>query len=103
MSPLQTNTARLPPALRALALGLLVETAMPLPNRSPGAGKVLPGQGDRGPGFEADLWRALRCKCGELRALVLRADDPGQAAAYVLNYLPKHFEGVCERAPAPAG
>jgi hypothetical protein len=49
------------------------------------------------------LWRALRCKCGELRALVLRADDPGEAAAYVLNYLPKHFEGVCERAPAPAG
>jgi hypothetical protein len=26
----------------------------------------------------------------------LRADDPGEAAAYVLRYLPKHFEYVCE-------
>jgi hypothetical protein len=35
-------------------------------------------------------------KCGELSALVLRADDPGQAAAYVLRYLPKHLEDVFE-------
>jgi hypothetical protein len=27
---------------------------------------------------------------------VLRADDPGEAAAYVLGYLPKHFDYVFE-------
>ena len=100
MCPLQPNTALLPPALRALALGLLVETALPLPTRSPGGGTFLPRPGGGGAVGKADLWRALRCKCGELLALVQRADDPGAAAAYVLGYLPKLFEHVAERAPA---
>jgi hypothetical protein len=42
------------------------------------------------------LRQALRAKCGELSALVLRASDPGEAAGYVLDYLPKHFEYVFE-------
>jgi hypothetical protein len=45
---------------------------------------------------EAQLWQLLRSKCGELSSLVLRADDPGEAAAYVLGYLPKHLEYVFE-------
>jgi hypothetical protein len=98
--PLQPNAALLPPALRALALGLLVETALPLPTRSPGGGTFLPRPGGGGAVGKADLWRTLRCKCGELLALVQRADDPGAAAAYVLDYLPKHFEHVLERAAA---
>jgi hypothetical protein len=44
------------------------------------------------------LWQATRCKCGELSALVLRADDPEEAAAFVLGYLPKHFKYVLEPA-----
>jgi hypothetical protein len=109
MDPLQSNTGLLPPTLRALALGLLVETVVPLLNRSPEEGPVPPGKGDRGADGEAELWQALRCKCGELSALVLRADDPGEAAAYVLDYLPKHFEYVFEllcgpkRRPVPGG
>ncbi len=98
MAPLQPNTALLPPALRALALGLLVETALPLPHRWPGGGTMLPGQGGGATAGGADLWRALRRKCGELRALVLQADDPAAAAAYVLDYLPKHLEDLFERA-----
>jgi hypothetical protein len=43
------------------------------------------------------LWQALRFKCGELSALVLRADDPAEAAGYVLGYLPKHFDYVFEQ------
>jgi hypothetical protein len=46
------------------------------------------------------LWQALRRKCGELRGLVLQAGDPAEAAAYVLDYLPSHFEDVFERATA---
>jgi hypothetical protein len=46
---------------------------------------------------EGPLWQALRSKCGEISALVLRAEDPGEAAAYVLGYLPKHFEYVFEQ------
>jgi hypothetical protein len=46
---------------------------------------------------EGPLWQALRSKCGEISALVLRAEDPGDAAAYVLGYLPKHFEYVFEQ------
>ena len=34
MDPLQPNTALLPPALRALALGLLIEAVVPLLNKS---------------------------------------------------------------------
>jgi hypothetical protein len=47
------------------------------------------------------LWQTLRCKCAELSALVLRADDPGEAAAYVLGYLPKHFDYVFEQLGGP--
>ena len=100
MAPLQPNTALLPPALRALALGLLVETALPLPHGAPGGGTVLPGPGGGAAAGQAPLWRALRRKCGELLALVLRADDPAEAAAYVLGYLPKHLAHAGERAPA---
>jgi len=100
MAPLQPNTARLPPALRALALGLLVETALPLPHRPTGGGMVPPGPGGGAPAARADVWRALRRKCGEFRALVLQADDPAEAAPYVLDYLPNHLEDVCERAAA---
>jgi hypothetical protein len=56
-------------------------------------------QGDAG--GEGPLWQALRAKCGEISALVLRADDPGEAAAYVLGYLPKHFEYVFEQLFGP--
>jgi hypothetical protein len=101
MSALQVNTSLLPPALRALALGLLVETPVPLPNRPRGGGPMLLGQGEGGPGGKADWWRAVRRKCGELSALVLRADDPAEAAEYVLGYLPKHLEHVFERAAVP--
>ena len=89
MESFQPNTGTLPPALRALALGLLVETVVPLLNNAHDESPVSPG-----PSEKAELWQALRCKCGELSALVLRADDPGEAAAYVLGYLPKHLEYV---------
>ncbi len=100
MAPLQPNTALLPPALRALALGLLVETALPSPHRWPGGGTMLPGQGGGATAGKADLWRALRRKCGEVRALVLQADEPAEAAAYVLDSLPKHLDDVLERTTA---
>src|SRR5438874_5021096 len=96
MDPVQSNTGLLPPALRALALGLLVETVVPLLNKPGEESPVRPGDGETGANGKAELWRALRCKCGELSALVLRADDPGDAATYVLAYLPKHFEYVFE-------
>jgi hypothetical protein len=91
MNPFQPNTGTLPPALRALALGLLVETVGPLLNDSHEDSPLPPGQGEM-----AEFWQTLRCKCGELSALVLRADDPRVAATYVLDYLPRHFEYVFE-------
>ena len=97
MDPLQPNTAPLPPALRALALGLLIENGISLLNRSREESPASPGQGERGANGEGELWQALRCKCGELSALVLRAHDPGEAATYVLGYLPKQFEHVFEQ------
>ncbi len=108
MGPSNSNTDLLPPALRALALGLLVETVVPVRNKSRAEGPVSPGRGERGPGGNAELCHALRCKCGELSALVLRADDPGEAAAYVLGYLPKHFEYMldllyCQKARRASG
>jgi hypothetical protein len=39
-----------------------------------------------------ELWQALRYKCGELLALVVRADDPKEAAEHVLDYLPKYLD-----------
>jgi hypothetical protein len=96
MDPLQPNTGLLPPALRALALGLLVETVVPWLNKS-WEGRFVPrAQGEGGVEGEGELWEALRSKCGELSALVLRASDPGEAAEYVLGYLPKHFDYVFE-------
>ena len=84
----QPNTALLSPPLRALALSLLIETGVPSLNRSHTESAEPPGQWE--------LWQALRCKCGELSALVLRADDPGEAIAFVLGYLPKHFQYAFE-------
>jgi hypothetical protein len=97
MVPFQPNTGLLPPALRALALSLLVETVVPLLNKSREDTPVPPGQGENGADSKAELWQALRGKCGELSALVLRADDPVEATQYVLRYLPKHFEYVFEQ------
>ena len=96
VDPLQPNIGRLPPGLRALVLGLLVETVVPLLDAAHEESTRSPGQGECTPADEAELWQALRTKCGELSDLVLRADDPGEAAAYVLGYLPKHFEYVFE-------
>jgi hypothetical protein len=93
----QPNTALLPPALRALALGLLIETGVSLLNRSPEESPVPPGSDDIGTDGEGELWQNLRVKCGELSALVLRADHPDEAASYVLGYLPKHFDFVFEQ------
>ena len=69
MDPLQPNTALLPPALRALALGLLIETVVPLLNRGQGEGPAPPGPGESGEDPRAELWQALRGKCDELSAL----------------------------------
>lgn len=96
MDPLPPNTDPMPPALRALALSLLIETVVPLLNRPrqvPGP----PGPGERDEYAKAELWQALRGKCDELSALVLRADDPDEAAEYVLGYLPRHLEYVFEQ------
>ena len=107
MEPLQPNTALLPPAQRALALGLLIEAVLPLLNRTREENRLFPGPSDKGTDARAELWQALRCKCAELSTLVLHCDDPGEAAAYVLGYLPKHLEYVFEelfcrkRAPVP--
>jgi hypothetical protein len=96
MDPLQRGTGLLPPALRALALGLLVETAVPLLGQ-PREGSAAPPRADEseGQGNAALRW-AMHCKCGELSALVLQAEDPKEAAAYVLGYLPKHFKYLLE-------
>jgi hypothetical protein len=92
MSSLPPNTALLSPTLRALALGLLVETAVPLENAPHQESPALSLLGPEGGGGNEDLWKALRGKCGELSALVLQADDPRQAAAFLLGYLPRHFD-----------
>ena len=96
MNPFPPNTALSPTARRALALGLLLETVVPLLDNPQ---DDCPAHTDRDQGrtdSEAQLWQLLRSKCGELSSLVLRADDPGEAAAYVLGYLPKHLEYVFE-------
>jgi hypothetical protein len=96
MDPMYPNTGLLPPTLRALALGLLVETVVPMLARSRGESAVPLDQGESGPDGKAELWQNLRAKCDELAALVLRADDPEEAAAYVLGYLPTHLEYLFE-------
>jgi hypothetical protein len=98
MDPFQPGTGLLPPTLRALALGLLVETVVPLLAQSREESLGSPGVGEGEAASKAELWHALRCKCGELSALVLRADDPEEAAAYVLGYLPRHFKYALEPA-----
>jgi hypothetical protein len=96
------TTGLLPPALRALALGLLVETVVPLLGQSREENLAPPGgAADGETPSKAELWHALRCKCGELSDLVLRADDPEEAAAYVLGYLPKHFKYALEEPATP--
>jgi hypothetical protein len=77
-------------------LGLLVETVGPLLARSREESDAPSGSGAGETEGKAELWQAMRCKCGELSALVLRADDPEEAAAYVLRYLPKHFKYALE-------
>jgi hypothetical protein len=96
MNFLQPNTAVLPPALRALALGLLIETGVSLLNKSQEESPVPTGQDERGADGEGELWQNLRGKCSELSALVLQADHPDEAASYVLGYLPKHFDFLFE-------
>src|SRR5215469_11288675 len=96
MDPLQSNTGVLPPALRAIALGLLVETVVPLLNKSREESPGPAGAGENGTEGKAELWQALRCKCRELSCLVFRADEPSEAAEYVLGYLAKHLEFVLE-------
>jgi hypothetical protein len=91
------NTAPLPPALRARALGLLIETGVTALGGARNQPPVPPGLDGVGAEGEGPFWQALRHKCGELSALLLRADDPGEAAAYVLDYLPKHIEYVFEQ------
>jgi hypothetical protein len=101
MDPMHTKNGTLSPAQRALALGLLLETVVPMLNRARAEGRATPGHGERGADGKAELWQALRCKCGELSSLVVRADDPGEAASYVLAYLPEHFEYVFEHLGGP--
>jgi hypothetical protein len=97
MDYLQPNTDLFPPTLRALALGLLIETGVSLLNKSREESPVPPGQDESGADGEGSLWQNLRGKCGELSALVLRADHPNEAASYVLDYLTKHFDFVFEQ------
>jgi hypothetical protein len=97
MDPLQQNTVPPSRALRALALGLLIERLVTPVDRWQDESPVPPGAGDGDAAGKGELWEALRRKCAELSALVLRADDPGEAAGYVLGYLPKHFDYVFEQ------
>jgi hypothetical protein len=109
MNPLLPSTAPLPPALRALALGLLIEAGATMLGGARDETPAPPGPDGGGADGEGPLWQALRQKCGELSALVLRARDPSEAAAFVLDYLPKHFDHVFEqlfgqkRRPVPSG
>ena len=96
MSPLDPNTCRLPPALRALAMGLVVDTVMPKPNTSPQAGPAPAGNGAKNADPRAASWQDLQWKCDELLTLALQTDDPEEAAAYVLGYFPRHFRYVFE-------
>jgi hypothetical protein len=96
MEPLQANTSVLPPALRAIALSLLFETVLPLLNR-PGGRPEDQGDGAGDSEDEVEVWQLLDRKCDELSALVLRANEPGEAARRVLRYLPKRFDYVFEQ------
>jgi hypothetical protein len=103
MNPLPPNTGVLPPVPRALALSPLMETVVPRLSDSREASAAAPSPREADAENRAELWRALRSKCGELSVLVLRADDPAEAARYVLGYLPEHLDYVFElvRGPKP--
>jgi hypothetical protein len=96
MDPIHPNTGPLSPTQRALALGLLVETVALTFTRSRGESPGSGAQSEKGPDGQAELWRNLRAKCDDLATLVLWAEDRHEAAAYVLNYLPKHLEYLFE-------
>jgi Na+-driven multidrug efflux pump len=96
MDPFQLNPAPSPQALSALAMRVLIEAVIPVLNRYGEESLVLPGPDEGGAAGQGELWQALRSKCAELTGMVLRANDPGEAAAYVLRYLPGHFDYVFE-------
>jgi hypothetical protein len=89
MDILQAGEGHSPQALRALAVRLLLEAEDHSPRSLLEERPAPRGQGE--------LWQALRLKCGELSALVLKADDPARAAAYLFDYLPNHLEYVFEQ------
>jgi hypothetical protein len=73
--------------------------------KSRGEGPGARAQNEENAEGKAELWQNLRARCDDLAALVLSADDPEEAAAYVLEYLPTHleylFELVCSRKWVP--
>jgi hypothetical protein len=90
------NLVPLPLPPRAFVLALRIDNVVTALN---GLGEDRPGPGGshwRDTFREVEMWQALRLKCGELAALVCRADRPGEAAAYVLGYLPTHLEDILE-------
>jgi hypothetical protein len=96
MDPFHPNTGPLSPTLRALALGLLVETVVPMLSRARGESPGPRAGGQGGADGKAELWQNLRARCDDLATLVLQADEPEEAAAYVLGYLPKHLDYLFE-------
>ncbi len=92
MNPVDPNTGRLPPPLRALAISLVVEAVVPTLNKSRPESPAPAGHGAKDTDGKAASRRHLRGKCDELLALVLQADGPEEAAAYVLRYLPKQLD-----------
>src|SRR5215211_6074271 len=74
MNPLDPNTSRLPPPLRALVMGLVVDMVVPLLNNSREENSVPARYDGDGADARAASWQDLRWKCDELSALVLRAD-----------------------------
>jgi hypothetical protein len=96
MNPFQPNTGPLSPTQRALALGLLVETVVPMFTKSRGESPGSGAPSERGGDSQAELWRTLRARCDDLATEVLWADNREEAAAYVLSYLPKHLEYLFE-------
>jgi Na+-driven multidrug efflux pump len=94
MNAFDPKTGQLPPTLRALAMGLVAETAVPLLHKPRPENPLSADHGELGAGARDFEWQDLRRKCDELLGLVLQADNPEEAAAYVFGYLPKHFDSV---------
>jgi hypothetical protein len=89
--------------LHARVLGIQVGTVAPSGNVArEGAITTSPPLGEGGAENEPNLGQALRDRCHEVAALVLLADDPEEAAAYVLAYLPHHVAGIFARDPEEA-